>query len=88
MKRIQLLNNHKCDSGQYSSSVFRCEGDFVQRDFKTGRGGSRRFPPTFVNISSYLADIDPRVFLIVSPVTESQAKFLLAVLSAQFHLLF
>lgn len=48
--------------------------------------GSRVFL-TFVNISSYLADIDARVLLIISPVTERQAKFLLAVLSAQFYLL-
>lgn len=38
-------------------------------------------------VSSYLADIDARVLLIISPVTERQAEFLLAVLSAQFHLL-
>lgn len=41
----------------------------------------------FENISSHLADIDARVLIIIGPVTERQAKFLLAVLSAQFHLL-
>lgn len=36
---------------------------------------------------SYLANIDASVLLIVSPVAECQAQFLLTVLSTQFHFL-
>lgn len=35
----------------------------------------------------YLADVDPSLILIISPVTDGQAQFVLDVCSVQIHLL-
>lgn len=44
-------------------------------------------PPSSPLPRPYLADIDPRVLLIISPVTDSQPQLLLAANAAQLHLL-